>query len=244
MNEIPYIICHMMTSLDGKITFGKVQGKDVGFPLLNDYMDLYNFTHEKLGANAWMCGRVTLNEFDQEDRPSLAEFTHLEGTNEEFISVSSLKNYAVGVDTKGLLRWNESYVYIGKEKIDSNKFNLVMVVTKETPKQYLAYLRSKNISYIFGGENQVDFKNTFKQLKQKFGIERILLEGGGSINGSVIAENLIDEISLLLIPLVVNNIEAPELFYKQLTEAKVYNFSLESHEKLDKDVLWMRYKRK
>jgi riboflavin biosynthesis pyrimidine reductase len=84
----------------------------------------------------------------------------------------------------------------------------------------------------------------FNKVKEIFKVERLLLEGGGSINGSIIAEDLIDEISLLLIPVVVNNIEAPELFYKQLKLPKLYNYKLDSFEKLDKDVMWMRYSTK
>jgi riboflavin biosynthesis pyrimidine reductase len=240
--ERPYIICHMMTSLDGKITFGTVQGKDVEIPLFSDYMDLYNSTHEKLNSTAWMCGRVTMDEFDKEEHVPLDAFQNAtDEVYKEFIFKNDLNNYAIGIDTKGLLRWNENFLYIGNEKIDANKFNLVMIVSYETPKEYLAYLRSKNISYIFGGDRDIDFQSTFKQLKEKFNIERILLEGGGSINGSVISEDLIDEISLLLIPVVVNNVEAPELFYKELSVPKLYNFKLESFERMEKDVMWMRY---
>ena len=236
-----YVICHMMITLDGKITYGNVQGKDPQISVFGDYMDLYNSTHEKLESNAWICGRKTMQEFTQESGTSLDEFKADDIDNEDYILKKDLNNYAVGIDTQGLLRWNENFLYIGTEKIDSNTFNLVTIVTTETPKQYLSYLKSKNISYIFAGEKVVNFKEVFTKLKSKFGIERILLEGGGSINGSVIDEELIDEISLLILPKVINNIEAPALFYKELEVPKLHEFKLTSVEKLDKDVVWLRY---
>jgi len=245
MNEDrAYVICHMMTSLDGKITFGTINGKEVSFSVFNGFMDLYDQTYEKLNPSAWMCGRVTMDEFDEENKISLDSFKNeIVNINEDYIVKNELNRFSVGIDVKGLLRWKENFLYIGKEKIDSNKFNLVMVVTKETPMEYLSYLRSKNISYIFGGEKELDFSVVFKKLKVEFNIDRVILEGGGSINGSIIAEELIDEISLLLMPLVINNVEAPELFYKQLTTPKLYNFKLEKFEKIERDVLWLRYKR-
>lgn len=236
----PYTICHMMITLDGKITFGLVQEKDPGFSVFASYMDLYNSTQEKLMTNAWMCGRVTMQEFTKESGTSLDEFKDkVEDNNEDYIFKNEVNSYSVGIDTKGLLRWDQNYIDLG----EAGKFNLIMVVSKETPKEFLAYLKSKNISYIFGGESEINFTEVFSKLKTKFDIERILLEGGGSINGSVIDEELIDEISLLILPKVINNSAAPALFYKELTTPKLHEFKLESVEKLERDVVWLRYKK-
>ncbi|MFS8130522.1 MAG: dihydrofolate reductase family protein [Candidatus Dojkabacteria bacterium] len=233
-----YVICHMMITLDGKITYGLVQGKDPGFSVFSSYMDLYNATQDKLMANAWMCGRVTMQEFTKESGTSLEEYKDkVEDSNEDYIFKNELNSYAVGIDTKGTLRWENNFLDLG----DVGKFNLIMIVTKQTPKEFLAYLKSKNVSYIFAGESEVNFKEVFTKLKTKFEIEKICLEGGGSINGSVIDEELIDEISLLVLPKVINNIVAPALFYKELAAPKLHEFKLDSVEKLDRDVVWMRY---
>lgn len=48
----PYILCNMLTALDGKIT---------GPYMFDEYarktMDAYDRIHESFGAKAWMCGR-------------------------------------------------------------------------------------------------------------------------------------------------------------------------------------------
>lgn len=234
-----YVICHMMITLDGKITYGLVQGKDPGFSVFSSYMDLYNATQTKLMSNAWMCGRVTMQEFTKESGTPLDEFKNESVDDDDYIFKNDLSNYSVGIDIKGLLRWEQNYLDLG----EVGKFNLIMIVTKQTPKEFLSYLKSKSISYLFAGENEVNFKEVFTKLKSKFGIEKILLEGGGSINGSVIDEELIDEISLLILPKVINNIAAPALFYKELQAPKLHEFKLESVEKLDRDVVWMKYKK-
>jgi|GEM_PF-2179859 len=46
----PYIICHMVTSLDGKVT-GNFLGKDVHSGLIEDYYRI----HREYGADGFLC---------------------------------------------------------------------------------------------------------------------------------------------------------------------------------------------
>jgi len=232
----------MLTSLDGKITFGHVNGKDSEISLFGDYMDLYNQTQEKLNVRAILCGRVTMAEFTDGSFVGLDKFHNQEvNLDEDFIITNDNEGCFFAVDIKGKLRWKESFINLNSKDLSVHKWNLVTIVTKETPKEYLAYLKSKNISYIFGVDKEIDFETVFKKIKKEFGIDRIAVEGGGSINGSIIKQELIDEISLLYVPVVTNNIHAPALFYSELTNPKVYNFKLKNFEKLEKDVLWLRF---
>lgn len=45
-----------------------------------------------------------------------------------------------------------------------------------------------------------------------FGFERILLEGGGVVNGSFLKLKLIDEIALMLMPSIDGNASKPSIF--------------------------------
>ena len=58
----PYIICHMVTSLDGKVT-GDFLEKNVYSGLIDDYYRI----HREYGADDFLCGRVTM-EFGQRTR--------------------------------------------------------------------------------------------------------------------------------------------------------------------------------
>src|SRR5436309_959576 len=61
-------------------------------------------------------------------------------------------------------------------------------------------LREKNISYVVVGSSSVDLKQAVHLLSEHFGIEVLLLEGGGHINGGFLDAGLVDEVSLLLLP--------------------------------------------
>ena len=52
----PYVICHMVASLDGRIlgTQWRPQGAGAG---------LFERLHEQFGGDAWLIGRVTGQEF-------------------------------------------------------------------------------------------------------------------------------------------------------------------------------------
>ena len=53
----PYVICHMMSTIDGKITSG------TGVDILEDYFSLYTQTEDKLEFKNWLIGRVTMEMF-------------------------------------------------------------------------------------------------------------------------------------------------------------------------------------
>jgi riboflavin biosynthesis pyrimidine reductase len=55
--ERPYIICHMLTSLDGKIIRDYLEEERTQY-----FIDEYEKIHERYGCKAWMCGRVTMEE--------------------------------------------------------------------------------------------------------------------------------------------------------------------------------------
>ena len=51
----PYIICHMVTSLDGKVT-GDFLKKSEYSKFIEDYYRI----HREYGADGFLCGRVTM----------------------------------------------------------------------------------------------------------------------------------------------------------------------------------------
>jgi 2,5-diamino-6-(ribosylamino)-4(3H)-pyrimidinone 5'-phosphate reductase len=86
----------------------------------------------------------------------------------------------------------------------------IIVVTKGAPKNKLELLRANNLNIIVSGERgkKVNLKKAFEQLEAKFGIKRILVEGGGEINWSIIQSNLFDELIVTISPLIVGGRDA------------------------------------
>ena len=67
---------------------------------------------------------------------------------------------------------------------------------------YLAELREDGVSYLFAGANGDDLSGAMEQLASRFGAKKLLLEGGGRINGAFLKHGLIDEFSTLIFPAV------------------------------------------
>jgi riboflavin biosynthesis pyrimidine reductase len=110
------------------------------------------------------------------------------------------------------------------------------------PDNYLAFLRSKGVSYVFGGRNDVNLARVLAKLRREFGIEKLLLEGGGKINGSFLAANLIDEVSVLIAPIADGSIGTPSLFDVSAAKNAPRRMRLVSFEKRANDLFWLRYK--
>jgi riboflavin biosynthesis pyrimidine reductase len=224
----------MMATIDGKIASG-IEGVD----FLDDYFDLYLQIEELLSVQGAMLGRVTMEMF-AEDKDTPLPPNNSEIDNLDFIAPHKEQFIMIGIDTKGLLRWNSNTLKVSKGTKDAH---IVIVVTNNTPKEYLAYLQSKNISYIIGGQSEIDFNDILKKVKKNFQVERLALEGGGIINGSVMASNLIDEISLQITPQVINKSNAPTMFEHESTELNVSTFKLFEVKQMENECVWLRYKK-
>lgn len=233
--ERPYIITHMMSTIEGKIT--SRDGTDI---LSDDFFELYTQTEDLLEGQAWMLGRVTMQMFASSEASSLSPLT-TEIKPGDFIATHEGSRYMFGVDTKGILRWDKNTIKLSNVK---ENLNLVIIVTDTTPKEYLQYLQEKQISYLVAGTNEIEFPTLFQTMKEKMGVEKLLLEGGGLLNGSVMTADCIDEISLLITPTVVNQSTAPSVFERKQDEPlNLKRYTLEGVQQREKDTVWLRYKR-
>lgn len=224
-----------MQTLDGKIASGVDEVE-----VIMDYFDLYTSTEARLESNAWMFGRKTGQAFAADVNTPLSQKPK-DFSEKDYVGPHEGDKFAVIIDVRGTLRWQKNYLNLSDQE---HNFHLIIIVNANTPKAYLAYLQSLEISYVVAGENTTKLPEAMKKLKALFGIEKILLEGGGSFNGSMMAEGLVDEISLLLLPRVLNKKDAPSLFDSQASKINTTDYHLIECVPLEKNVLWLKYKRK
>jgi len=52
-------------------------------------------------------------------------------------------------------------------------------------------------------EKKIDFKDLFKILKTKYKVNQITIQSGGTMNSTLLRENLIDRLSLVLAPALI-----------------------------------------
>lgn len=72
-------------------------------------------------------------------------------------------------------------------------------------------LKNKGIDFFFAGEKQVDLVKLMDYLYEK-GVKTLMLEGGSTLNFSMIKDGLIDEIRICVAPMVVGGVNAISLF--------------------------------
>jgi riboflavin biosynthesis pyrimidine reductase len=192
----------------------------------------YEALHAKLGGNAWICGRTTMQQHFAEDEPFIAKTNTPAGPQPVHVARRA-DSYAVSVDTFGKLRWSSS---------DIDGDHLICIVSEQVATDYLDLLRKKNISYVVAGSTSVDLKQAVSLLAEHFGICTLLLEGGGHINGGFLQAGLVDEVSLLLLPGIDGRHDIASVFDGVESSHHIsVSLKLNSVERRDGGALWIRY---
>ncbi len=71
--------------------------------------------------------------------------------------------------------------------------------------------KKRGVEFFWSGEKQVDLKALMNHL-QRQGIKKLMLEGGSTLNFSMIRDGLIDEINICVAPMVVGGANAKTFF--------------------------------
>ena len=71
--------------------------------------------------------------------------------------------------------------------------------------------KNRGVKFFFSGQNRVDLKALMSYLHEE-GIDRLMLEGGSTLNFSMIKSGLIDEISICVAPMIVGGENAKTFF--------------------------------
>ena len=107
------------------------------------------------------------------------------------------------VDSGGRVRW----VY--KETDDQH---LMVLVARQTPPEYLAYLLREEIPYLVSGEERVDLEQALEKLNAQLGVTCVMSSSPGQLGGALLREGLVDEINIEFLPAVIGGKETPTLF--------------------------------
>ena len=176
----PYIVCHMMTVLDGRI--------DCGMTAKMPGVEEYYSTLAALNAPTSWSGRVTAQLEMAEPGQFRAENPEAVG-KECVLKQASAEGYTVVADTKGTLLWPDD---------TGSRAPLVVVTSEQVSNEYLAYLSRRYISWIVCGKTHIDLARACEILNREFGVERMAIVGGGRINAGFLDAGLLDEVRALL----------------------------------------------
>ena len=222
----PRVICHMGSSLDGRIV-------PEAWPLAQELGEHYEAIHKSYKAQGWLCGRITMEEFAGKTRTPKQAAGDTPATDPRDHVVPKAKApYAFAMDASGRLDWQTN---------DIRGDHVVAVLTEKVGERYLTSLRERGVSYIFAGKKELDPGVALQKIKSLFGVKTLMLEGGGKINGGLLQAGLVDEVSLLLLPVVDSREGTPALFDADPDEARPWGLRLREVEKKPSGILWLRY---
>ena len=222
MNK-PYIVCHMMTSVDGRIDCAMTEH----LPGVQEYYD----TLGALDAPTRISGRVTAElemalsgKFEAKNIDVLGK--------EAFSKAADAEGYEVVVDTRGTLLWDET---------GADERPLLILMSEQVSKEYLAYLDGKHISWIACGKEHVDLDRACEILASEFGVRRAAVVGGGHINAGFLAAGLLDEVSILIGAGIDGRGGMQAVFDGLPMERGVTPLKLASVQQYGSGAVWLRY---
>ncbi len=119
---------------------------------------------------------------------------------------------------KGLPEYNLRVVVSGSGNLNPraelfrHRFSpIVVLVSGRAPEAKLRQLREVADEVKAFGENQLDFTAALRWLRKRWGVKRLLCEGGGEVNAGLFEEGLVNEVYHTLCPLVFGGRDAPTM---------------------------------
>lgn len=187
------VILHNSISLDTSFV-GFVPNMELHYQIVSYYK-----------ADGYMAGSITaktgLEMFGQPLQPE---------TESDFIKPNkdSSLSYWIIPDSKGILK-GQLHHYRRFEFCR----DVIILVSRSTPVDYINYLNERKYDYIISGENHVEYKDAFMQLKEKYSIKSILVDTGSTLGNILLNKALVDEISLVISPEIIGK-QSKYLFEK------------------------------
>lgn len=232
----PYVIIHTHTAVDGNI----------------DIMDLPEFEEasrqyqelaldpekQQFDIQGYLNGKNTTEDnmtFYKE--PDVNEDAPVVPTG-DYIADADAPMYYLSIDPRGELAFQENT--FGYGGVSSH---ILEILTEDASNAYKDFLRRKEISYIIAGEKQIDYAVMLDKLYNKFGIERMMVGGGGTLNWSFLQNDLVDEVSMIIAPIANADPDGHRFFYAKEPYSTIEPraFELKSVEALESGTVWVRY---
>jgi 2,5-diamino-6-(ribosylamino)-4(3H)-pyrimidinone 5'-phosphate reductase len=235
MKSRPRVICHMATSIDGRIVVD-------GWPdsAASAVRRQYEQVHASYDPEGWICGRTTMEPFAggvRSDADVARE--HSGEPRDDFLAPGEHDSFAFAIDSSGRLAW---------ESNDIDGDHVVAILSERVSDDYLAMLRERGVSYLLVGAREpsarpgagVDLAQALEKIGARFRVRTLMLEGGGKINGGMLRAGLIDEVSVLVAPVADGRIGTAALFDVD-ENGTPFRLALDAVERRDDGVVWLRY---
>ena len=234
-NKYPYVVIHMLSSLNGKI-----DGDFFDSPKTADALKVYAELR-----NAYACQAVVYGTTTMLGGYADGKVTNLPETNglkkEDYVNLEgkAAGNFIVAMDPEGILAYASHML----EKKGRPAAHAIEVLTENVSSKYLSYLKEKGISWIIAGKDELDCKVLLTKLHDLFGIEKLMVAGGAVTNWSFLSEGLVDEVSIVIAPVTDGETSTVSIFAQSpfLPSTAPIELHIKDVKTYAKDVIALRY---
>jgi riboflavin-specific deaminase-like protein len=191
---LPFVFLNVAMTADGKIAPASRRFVPFGSP-----RDRQHLLELRATADAIICGARTVDSFPVNLGPGPAKYRRLR-----------LK--------RGLAEYNLRVIVSGAGSIDPraeifrHRFSPILVLTtaRISPAR-LRRLRAVADEVKICGRRKLNLPAALRWLKKKWGVKKLLCEGGGELNAAFFQAGLVQELHLTICPLILGGRDAPTL---------------------------------
>jgi 2,5-diamino-6-(ribosylamino)-4(3H)-pyrimidinone 5'-phosphate reductase len=185
--EKPITTLYLLMSVDGKISTGNIDDRDVD-------KDFPKIAGIKEGLQQY---------YDIQIRDQLTDFySMLSGRTMVKVGANIKKEIVYKTPVNFIVIDNKPHLNsIGVEYF-LKLAKIFYLVTNNKNHPAFDYNNEENLCIIYY-ENEINFVDLFKQFRNKYGIEKMIIETGGTLNSILLREKLIDKLSLIVAPALI-----------------------------------------
>lgn len=183
----PHVTCLMLSSIDGRLGSGR--SGEGAREEISARGKAFEDAHDELGGDGWIIGRVTGAEMSKAKAHPPASFNA--PPRPHFFARRDAGAYGIIVDPSAKLHF---------DKPDIGGDHVVVLLGQGVEDGHLAELKADGVSYVVADGPEIDLRATLELLGRELGVKRLLLEGGGGVNGAFLKAGVVDDIVLLIWP--------------------------------------------
>jgi riboflavin biosynthesis pyrimidine reductase len=178
----------MVTSIDGRLHPSRFTSSPDG--TRRDWSAQYEKVQASLHADAWLVGRVTMQEMSKAAAHPPTKPAAVRRPIHK--AKTDATTFAVALDPSGKVHF-KSGGEVGGDHV-------IVLLGKDVPDLHLAELAADGVSYIVGDRSEIDLPAALDLLAREFGIRSLVIEGGAATNGAFLAAGVVDELCILVAP--------------------------------------------
>ncbi len=189
----PFVFINVAMTADGKIDTFQRRGAAISSERDKERVDQL-----RAGADAIMVGGKTL--LDEDPKLTVKSETLRAERLARGLSPNPIK---VGVITEAHLRSDSRFLNEGPA-------NIVIFTTRWTSKHHISLLKSRHVDVYLDDSDKVQLPGAHETLTE-LGVERLMVEGGATLNFELLRLGLVDEVTAYVAPMIFGGANAPTL---------------------------------